>query len=129
MDASEIRDGVVAKNPQSYAAYLAQRSIARSSLCQGRRPISLALQQLAPEAADVIVAAGNAALEKGNFVEGKDAPGTRRSSFPRDVRMYQGLAETESKAGRPDEAVAVLRRGDKRPCPVRRTFNGISPSG
>ncbi|AGA26775.1 tetratricopeptide repeat protein [Singulisphaera acidiphila] len=113
MDAGEIRDGLVAKNSDSYHAYLARAQYRKESGLPGSSEDLRRAQQLAPEAADVIVAAGEIALKKGRFAEARALLGRGVERYPRDVRMYQGLAEIETKAGRLEEAVAVLRRGDQ----------------
>ncbi|WP_406695911.1 tetratricopeptide repeat protein [Singulisphaera sp. Ch08] len=113
MDAGEIVDGLVAKNSHSYRAYLARAQYRREFGLPGSAEDVARSQQLAPEEADVIVAAGEITREKGQFEEARKLLGKGMELYPQDVRMYQGIAEIETQAGRPDEAVVILRRGDK----------------
>ncbi|SIO61511.1 Tfp pilus assembly protein PilF [Singulisphaera sp. GP187] len=111
MDAGDIRDGVVAKNSDSYLAYLARAQYRKALGLSGVTDDVTRAWQLAPEEADVIVAVGEIARERRDYSEARQLLERGMERYPRDVRMYQNLAEIETRAGRTKEALAVLRRG------------------
>lgn len=113
MDAHVTRDGLVAKNPNSYRAWLARAQYRKDANLPGASEDVARARQLAPDEADVIVAASDLAQERGDAAEARSLLQRGESLHPRDRRIYERLAAMETREGRLDEAVAVLKRGEK----------------
>jgi tetratricopeptide (TPR) repeat protein len=113
MDARRTQDGLVAKNPEAYRAYLARARYRREAGLPGAADDVARAQQLAPDEADVVAAAAEVAREEGRLAEARTLLAKGMDRYPRDLRMYEVLTAIEVQAGRSEEAVAVLRRGDK----------------
>jgi tetratricopeptide (TPR) repeat protein len=111
MDAREGKDGLIAKNPESFRAFLERAGYRKQSGLPGTADDIARARQLAPDEADVIVAAAELAGEGGNLDEARGLLGRGIERYPQDVRMYQALAELEKRAGRPEQGLAALRQG------------------
>ncbi len=72
--------------------------------------VSQALK-LAPDDADVLVAAAERARRGNDLAEARKLSERGVKLYPKDDRMYQSLASVEAMSGRPEEAVKVLERG------------------
>jgi len=110
-EAEKVLDRMVELNPDSHRAFL-ERGKQRSLGGPGGadRDIARALQ-LAPDEVDVLAAAAELAIGKG------DVDGARRLAArcldlqPKEARFHELSFRIESRAGRTEEAEAILRRG------------------
>ena len=119
-EAEKLLAGLVQAQPQSYRArlaraeYLHEGTPSEDALKAARADVKEALR-LAPEEADVLLAAARSA-ERGP--DGREeARGYLRklqAIDPQNHNSYEGLADLELRAGRPDEAMGALRRGLER---------------
>lgn len=115
MDALEVKDGVVAANGRSAQAYLERSRYRKEFNLPGSGDDAARALELAPDDADALLAAAEAALGKG-----KGGPDEARGllergvkAHPKDVRMYSALAAVESASARFAGAIAALERGLK----------------
>src|SRR5260370_42710561 len=108
MDARKGGGGLIAHNGRSAAAYLARARYCGRFAVPGADPaadIARALK-LAPDDADVLLAAATSARVQGNLeaARGRLEHGLER--HPGNAAMYQAMARLELHGGRPREAVA-----------------------
>jgi len=123
MDAVTVKDGVVAANARSAEAYVARAryrkqfnplgNVERSARAFAE-DAARALE-LAPDDAEAILVAAEAALGKGKGGRDEARALLERGAkaYPRDVRMYLGLAQVESASRRPAGVVAAYERAAK----------------
>jgi tetratricopeptide (TPR) repeat protein len=120
MDARGVKDGLVANNSKSFRAYLERAKYRKAYGIKGANAaddnadtdVARALA-LAPDEADVLLTAAEAALDRGDLATARTHLDRGLKRYPRDFRMYQGLASLEARARRYDEAIACLKRGLK----------------
>lgn len=106
--ADQVMDHMIARNPQSFRAYLMRAEFrARSAPALAAEDIAHAAS-LAPDEADVILASAGAEpdVERARAILERGL-----STFPGDSRIYRRLAGVESRAGRNEAAIAVIGRG------------------
>ncbi|SIO55099.1 Tetratricopeptide repeat-containing protein [Singulisphaera sp. GP187] len=113
MDASELKDGLIAKNPQSFRAYLLRARYRKENGLAGAAEDVAQAQQLAPHEFEVLVANAESARLAGKLDTARTLLQEGESSNPKDVRIYQSRMAVETQAGRVNEATAALRRGLK----------------
>jgi cellulose synthase operon protein C len=118
--ADRVIDDMVAKNEGSYQAHLERwryRGQSRPSgdakavkpfLLAGRGDVERALQ-LAPDEADVLVAAAEAAQVADDLKQARRHLERGLEKHSKDARMYRLLAGLEFQEGRPDAAIRRLR--------------------
>jgi tetratricopeptide (TPR) repeat protein len=111
MDAREVKNGLVASNPESFAAFLERAKYRKQWGFPGAGDDVARAQQLAPDDAEVLLAAAELARADGNFDKMRLLYERGIRCHPKDVRFYEALAVVEKNAGRPTEGLAVLRRG------------------
>src|SRR5205823_5664167 len=68
-------------------------------------------RQLAPDEPDVLVAAAELAQARNDVGQARTLLKRALERDPRRIGLYTALAAVETEAGRPEEAVACLRRG------------------
>jgi tetratricopeptide (TPR) repeat protein len=123
MDAKNDGNGLIAANRQSARAYLERAGyrkrymlkdvsadIAQNVLKGISADIAQALK-LAPEDADVLIAAAIDARDTKETVQAQALLERGEAIYPKDVRMYQEQADVLYTAGQPEKAVACLERG------------------
>jgi tetratricopeptide (TPR) repeat protein len=119
-EAERVLDELVAKNPQSYQAYLARWRLRKASgaladadqLAEAGRDIARAVA-LAPQEADVLLAAAEQARLAKDLKEARRLLQEGFKLHPHDVRIYQAQVVLELQAGRRLEAIACVRQGAK----------------
>ena len=111
-EAQTVMDAMVAANPNSWQAYLA-----RARFYYGKGMIDAAATDfykacdLAPQQGEVLLAAAQIALLRGNLAEARAHVPPRLKVDPRNEFLYLALATLEQRAGHHAEAAACLRRG------------------
>ncbi|AGA29620.1 tetratricopeptide repeat protein [Singulisphaera acidiphila] len=113
MDAIELKDGLIAKNPQSFEAYLLRARYRKENRLAGAAEDVTRAQQLAPHEFEVLLANAESARLAGNLDMARTLLQEAESSSPADVRIYLARMTVEAQAGQPNEATAALRRGLK----------------
>jgi tetratricopeptide (TPR) repeat protein len=119
-EAERVLDELVAKNPQSYQAYLARWRHRKASgalgdpdhLAEAGRDVARAVV-LAPQEADVLLVAAERARLAKDLKEARRLLEEGFKHHPHDVRFYQAQVVLELQAGRRLEAVACVRLGVK----------------
>lgn len=111
MDASEVVDGLIARNPESARAYLARARYRDSRQIAGAVEDVSRAMQLAPEDAEVILAAATSAQGGGNLDAARELVVRGEQLHPGDTRMNQARALIEARSGNTEGAIAALRRG------------------
>ncbi len=113
MDARKDQDGLIAHNGQSAAAYL-ERARYRTRFAvpgvDAGGDVAHALG-LAPDDADVLLAAAATASGKGDLAAARAHLQHGLERNPRNPGLYQAIAELELQANRPEEALSWLRKG------------------
>jgi tetratricopeptide (TPR) repeat protein len=111
--ADAVMEALVEKNDGSFRAHLARWRY-RTTYGLGRAGDDLArARALAPEEADVLLAAAEAAERRGEPDEARTLLERALERHPDDGRTYQALAALELRVRRPEAAAAVLGRGLK----------------
>ncbi|WP_165066903.1 tetratricopeptide repeat protein [Paludisphaera rhizosphaerae] len=111
MDARADAGGLVATNPKSFRAYLERARYRQEyGLAGGDEDVRRAAD-LAPDEADVLFAGAERALARGEHEAARAAFDRLARLHPQDHRPYQGLADLELSAHKPDEAVRWLQKG------------------
>jgi tetratricopeptide (TPR) repeat protein len=106
-----VMDALVVANPKSYQAYLVRAAYRREFRAGDPAPDVAQAAALAPDEADVLLESKRLAQDRGDFVQARNFLERGIQRDPKDVRMYQGLADVEGRAGHSDKAIACLRRG------------------
>ncbi|HXG10619.1 MAG TPA: tetratricopeptide repeat protein, partial [Gemmataceae bacterium] len=111
--ADEIMAKLVQANERSFQAHLARWHY-QKELGRAEAEADLArAQELAPDAADVILAAAESAEARGEVALVRAGLERGIGLYPQDYRMYQALAALEIRAGQYREAAAIAERGLK----------------
>ena len=113
MDARRVKDGLIAHNGRSAAAYLARAAYRRRydvEAAGAAADVARALE-LAPDEVDTLLAAADSARTAGDLTRARDHLRRASRTHSDDLRVYRQLADLELQAGRPGEAVAQLQRG------------------
>lgn len=113
MDAIELKDGLVARNPKSFQAYLLRARYRNKNKLAGAADDVARARQLAPHDFEVLLANAESARLAGNLDSARTLLQEGESTNPKDVRIYQTRVAVETQAGRTVEATAALRRGLK----------------
>jgi tetratricopeptide (TPR) repeat protein len=110
--ADQVMNQLVAHNSQAFLAFLAR---GRYRLEQGQSEAAAAdigrAAELAPDDAEVILAAASMAFSKGDVNAARERLARGVKQHPDKSELYLALSELEVKAKRPAEALACLRRG------------------
>jgi tetratricopeptide (TPR) repeat protein len=110
--ADQVMDQLIVNNGQSFQAFLAR---GRYHLEQGHSEEAAAdigrAAELAPDDAEVILAAASMAFSKGDVSTARERLERGLKQHPGKTELYLALSELEVKAKRPTEAIACLRRG------------------
>jgi tetratricopeptide (TPR) repeat protein len=111
-EAAKVMDAMVTANPQSWQAYLARARFhyGRADVESAARDI-LRASELGPEQTDVLLAAAEVALLKGNLTEARNYVYRGLKLQPENERLYRSLSALEMRANHPAEAIACLRLG------------------
>jgi tetratricopeptide (TPR) repeat protein len=110
--ADEVMDALVRLNPKSAEAFLARARYRMGGATWDKAGKDLArARKLAPDRPEVLMAAAALAYFQGRPAEARRCWQRGLEAYPRDKRMYLGLAELEWDCERPREAVRCLRRG------------------
>lgn len=113
MDAITTKDGLIAKNPQSYQAYLLRARYRKEYRLEGAADDVARAQQLAPHELEVLLANAESARLAGDLDKARKLLEEGEAAHPKELRIYQARMAVEAQAGRPDDATAALRRGLK----------------
>jgi cellulose synthase operon protein C len=110
--AEEVLDRLVANNPEAFAAFLARCRYRREhgALEGAVADVTRALQ-LAPDNAEVLLAAAKVAEVAKDFDEARKHLRRGLELFPANSRFYEALASADLLAGQRPEALAWVRRG------------------
>jgi tetratricopeptide (TPR) repeat protein len=110
--ADQVMDQLVANNGESFQAFLA-RGRYRLELGQGEAAATdiNRAAELAPDDAEVILAAASMAFSKGDIATARLRLERGLDKHADKAELYLALSELEVKAKRPVEAAACLRRG------------------
>ncbi len=111
MDAREVKNGLIAANCRSFRAYLERGLYRKEFKIDGSDTDVAHALQLAPQEADVLLAAAALAVEREDVDAARQHLGSGLDHHPRDGRISTALAWLERKAGRLDKAEEYLRRG------------------
>ena len=111
MDVPEVDDGIIAANEGSAQAYLARATYRQQFELEGADEDIARALELAPDDADVLVAAATSALEAEDLDTARQHLVRGLELHPDDTRMYRALARVESQAGHGEQVEANLRRG------------------
>lgn len=111
--ADAVMDALVEKNDASFRAHLARWRYRTAYQLGGAEEDLAQARALAPEEADVLLAAAEVAERRGDSGEARTLLERALQLHPGDGRTYQALAAVELRAGRPEAAEAVLSRGIK----------------
>jgi tetratricopeptide (TPR) repeat protein len=110
--AEEVLDRLVANNPSAFAAYLARcRYRQQHGALDGAVADVTRALQLAPQEAEVLLAAAKVAEIAKDFEEARKHLRRGLELLPADTRFYEALASVELLAGQRPEALAWVRRG------------------
>ena len=110
-EADKVLDKMVELNPKSFQAYLErgnQRRLARSKGAD--EDIARALE-LAPKEVDVLAAATDLAIDKGNVDEARRLAALCLGLRPKEARFFDLAYRTELRANRAAEAEDFLKKG------------------
>lgn len=119
-EAARVLDEMVKNNTDAHQAYLARWRFRKQSgglldaarLVEATRDVLKALE-LAPNDADVILAAADAARSRGDLKNAREQLERGFQLHASDARVYQAQVAVELQAGRRLEAVEIARRGTK----------------
>jgi cellulose synthase operon protein C len=114
MDARVVKGGLIALNGRSERAYLERSRYRKANGLPGADSDVARALELAPDAADVLLAAAELAGERNDLPAARGYLERGRDRHPRDVRMYERQAALELQAGKFDRAVACLNEGVER---------------
>lgn len=110
--AREVLDAMVKANPQSFAAYLARAKFRQE---QGESEPAAAdiaqAEQLAPDEATVLQAAGRLALANRQYDQARQLLERGLGQHPQQPGFYLALADLEMQTQQPAKAIALLRQG------------------
>jgi tetratricopeptide (TPR) repeat protein len=113
--AGKVKKGLIAANGGSFRAYLARADYCKQYGLPGAAETAAAdvrrALELAPEDADVLIAAAAEAMSAGDLKQARSYLERGAETYPKDVRMYWHLATLSQKEKRPEEAVASLEKG------------------
>ena len=104
-------DELVAANPNSFRAYLERFRFYRGTVPERAVGDLAEALRLAPDEADVRLAAADLAREQDRPSEARDHLERGLKRHPRDVRFHLALAAWEERAGSREKAAARLQRG------------------
>ena len=110
-EANKLLDRMVELNPNSYRAYLERGNQRRMNGLNGADEDIAQALKLAPDEVDVLAAVAELALGKGEIDRARTLADRCLISKTTDSRFYDLSYRIELRAGRPEEAVAVLRKG------------------
>jgi tetratricopeptide (TPR) repeat protein len=109
--ADQVMDAMIAANPRSFRAYLERWTYRKELNLPGAASDVSRARELAPEDAEVLLAAGLSARDQGNLKEATAMLERGVALFPKDERMYRLLSVVMLQAGRPEEAEDLLKKG------------------
>ncbi|HEV3162523.1 MAG TPA: tetratricopeptide repeat protein [Isosphaeraceae bacterium] len=109
--ADQVMDGLVAASGQSAAAYLARSRYRQKFTIPGATDDVAHALALAPENADVLLAAAKSSLAQGDKGGARGHLRRALELYPRNAELYQNLAELELGDGRTEDAAACLLQG------------------
>ena len=114
VDAHKALDAMVAANPKSAAARLGRFRYERLLGRDAEAAADLAeAERLAPEDANVILAASQWAQSKGDFARARDWVDKGAKLYPANEAIIKELASLELRQGRRDRALQVIEDGLK----------------
>lgn len=127
-DADRVLDDMVARNPDSYGAYLGRfRARVQAGLndaaakTRARADVQRALA-LAPNDIEVLLAAAGFAQGEGQLAEAMEDTERALAADPKDPRAYRVKARIQLQEGARDKAVATYRRGAEAVRPADRAI-------
>jgi cellulose synthase operon protein C len=113
--AGKVKKGLIAANGGSFRAYLARAYYCRQFGLPGAAETAAAdvrrALELAPDDADVLIAAAAEALSAGDLKQARSYLERGAETYPKDVRMYWHLATLSQREKRPEEAIAAMEKG------------------
>jgi tetratricopeptide (TPR) repeat protein len=110
-EADRVLDRMVERNPKSFRAYLERGNQRLLNKTKGAdQDIARALE-LAPDEVDVLAAAADLAIGKGDIDEARRLAARCLKLRPKEARFHDLSYRVEMKAGRADEAETILRKG------------------
>lgn len=110
-EADQVLDQMVELNPKSYQAYLERGNQRRLSGTEGAEQDIAHALELAPDEVDVLAAAADLAIGRGDIEEARKLADRCLKGGPKQAHFYDLAYRIELKDGHPDEAEAVLRKG------------------
>jgi tetratricopeptide (TPR) repeat protein len=110
-EADKVLDHLVERNPKSFRGYLERGNQRRLSGAQGADQDIARAVELAPDEVDVLAAAADLAIGKGQFDEARRLVTRCLALRPKEARFHDLSSRLEIRAGRADEAEAILRKG------------------
>lgn len=111
MDAVASKDGLIARNPKSPAAYLARAAYRRGAKLDGANADVAHALELAPDDAEALMAAATDAAGADKLEEARKFYARGIERHPRDRRFPLELGTLEARSGRVDAAIDAFRRG------------------
>ncbi|MFN4258900.1 MAG: tetratricopeptide repeat protein [Gemmataceae bacterium] len=115
-EANQVIDRMVENNPENHHAYLIRwryRSEYQPELAAEARADVRRAYDLAPQAADVLIAVAQVALQDQEYDQARAHLTNGLRWHPGNEQLYQMLASTEIQAGRRAHALDYLRQGSK----------------
>ena len=109
--ADRVLDDLIAADPKAFDVWLARARHRRDHGLAGADADLAKAATLAPQDPGVALEAARSARLRGEFDQARAVLDRAAPRHPFDARFFQERADLELKIGRPDEAVAVLRRG------------------
>jgi cellulose synthase operon protein C len=111
-EAEKVLDRMVELNPKSFQAYLERGNQRRLGRSKGAdEDIARALELAPKDEVDVLAAAADLAIDKGDVEEARRLAGRCLELRPKEGRLFDLAYRAELRANRPDEAEAILRKG------------------
>jgi cellulose synthase operon protein C len=108
----EVLDAMVTANPQAFAAYLARAKFRQEQGETDEAAADIAkAEQIAPEEATVLLAAGRLALAKRQHDQARKLLERGLGLHPQQAGFYLALADLEMQSRQPAKAIALLRQG------------------
>jgi tetratricopeptide (TPR) repeat protein len=107
----EVMNQLIAANPKSVAAYLARARYRRQyhTAAQAAEDVAYVQQHLAPDDADVLLAAAELDAVQGNYEQARQTLGRAIKLHAQDARLKQQMARLELQEGRRAEAADFAR--------------------
>lgn len=109
-EADEVMNRLVTENPQEFRAYLARWRHGKTRERAAAEDVAKALE-LAPDDADVLLAAAEVAQEQKDFKTARSHLARGRDRHAQDARFYQALALVDLAQEQPAQAIAGLKKG------------------